>query len=547
MDPPNESATVEAGADSNNSNAKEKAGWCSYCCAWTDFDGNPKAQGYSVGGLGRGPVYMCTVLLSSAFIFLASREAGCTELDEDGHEVIVSDCPNRVYGVFKPASLITNIATISSLLVAFLLPVGGAVLDYTPYRRHIGMAGALLLVLLEAVQIGTTQSTWFAMAILEAIGGVVFEFQLLAQMAYLPEIAREVGEQQMGTDNALFLMVEVGFGQMVYLMVTVGIALAVGANDVATAQIGQGTAVLLCGYGFYYGWKQLPNAPPGRRQHPEGQEETTPTLCFLLKQGFVQNWRTFAHIHRGYKHSLRWYLLATMLGEGAANAFITVAVIVLTEHLGLEASEIGIVFVGGLFGITLACRPASYITRRTNPSVSWRLAMLATGTVSTIGALTLDRDNARPWAYVWVFFACLALGWHYQAHYTFFTLTVPQGQEAEMSGFWNYCRIILVWLPPLVFSLLVEADVSQSIGIVVVSGFFFLAVAVQSLAAPWDEILLEVHKQPHPTQMQVQQQPGKETASDDLLQEEGMVPDSNNELSEKVEVDPTMEGLEKTA
>ena len=60
-----------------------------------------------------------------------------------------------------------------------------------------------------------------------------------------------------------------------------------------------------------------------------------------------------------------------------------------------------------------------------------------------------------------------------------------------MSGFYVYCTQILGWLPPLVFTAMVEAGVSQTYGIIAVSGFFLAAIAILRCAAPWEDILRE--------------------------------------------------------
>lgn len=135
---------------------------------------------------------MSNVFLSTALIFYASEAAGCVE--DDG--TILEDCDGKVDG-FKPASLITNISVISGLLAAFFMPIVGAIIDYTPYRRTTGVVSAVILSVIQATQIALYSSTWYAMMILQAIAGFVYQVQVLATYAYLPDIARAVGEAKM--------------------------------------------------------------------------------------------------------------------------------------------------------------------------------------------------------------------------------------------------------------------------------------------------------------------------------------------------------------
>lgn len=115
---------------------------------------------------------MSNIFLASSLIYLASEQAGC--LDEEGK--VIEDCDNKVYG-FRPPSLIANIAVISGLMSAILMPLIGAIVDYTPYRRLTGIVAAIAMILIQAVQIGTVSATWFAMLILQAITGFIYQVE----------------------------------------------------------------------------------------------------------------------------------------------------------------------------------------------------------------------------------------------------------------------------------------------------------------------------------------------------------------------------------
>lgn len=152
----------------------------------------PLLQQYN---LGRGAIYMANVTLTSAFVYLASQQAGCLTTDTpDGAIEIIEDCRRTTYGMI-PASLIINIQVISGILNAFWMPYIGAIVDCTHYRRTAGATISFVLVAIQAAQIGTTSSTWFVMAILQGIAGALFEFVSLVVFSYLPDMARNVGEK----------------------------------------------------------------------------------------------------------------------------------------------------------------------------------------------------------------------------------------------------------------------------------------------------------------------------------------------------------------
>jgi MFS-type transporter involved in bile tolerance (Atg22 family) len=71
---------------------------------------------------------------------------------------------------------------------------------------------------------------------------------------------------------------------------------------------------------------------------------------------------------------------------------------------------------------------------------------------------------------------------------------LPKDQEAELAGFFVYCTQILSWLPPLIFTVIVEADISQKWGVISISLFFIGGIGLLSCTAPWDEIVAEANK-----------------------------------------------------
>ena len=64
--------------------------------------------------------------------------------------------------------------------------------------------------------------------------------------------------------------------------------------------------------------------------------------------------------------------------------------------------------------------------------------------------------------------------------------------EAEISGFRVYCSALLAWLPPLIFSVLVEGGVEAKWGMIFMGSFLFLAALMLKFGTGnWEEILHE--------------------------------------------------------
>lgn len=132
---------------------------------------------------------MSNLYLATSFVFLANQAAGC--LDENDQTIL--NCTGRVYGM-APSAIVSNIAVVSGVLSAFFMPLFGAIMDFTHHRKIVGVVTTVLMVIIQAVQIYTVESTWFPMVLLQAFSGFLYQVQVLAIYAYLPEIGRIVGD-----------------------------------------------------------------------------------------------------------------------------------------------------------------------------------------------------------------------------------------------------------------------------------------------------------------------------------------------------------------
>lgn len=73
-------------------------------------------------------------------------------------------------------------------------------------------------------------------------------------------------------------------------------------------------------------------------------------------------------------------------------------------------------------------------------------------------------------------------------------MVLPKGQEAELTGFFVYCTQIITFLPPLVFTLLIESGVNMKWGLMSMIVFFIIAIGFLCLMPPWDEVVKESAK-----------------------------------------------------
>jgi len=470
-------ATTEAVANENTdavTNPDDTAGNKRNCC--DIYNGNTDAIGYTWLAIGRGALVMSNIMISSSILWLASDAAGCFDDDKTAD----SACTKRIYG-FVPSSFISNIAVVSGLVAAFLMPILGAYVDFTPHRRRCGIISASIMVVIQAIQIYTVPSTWFAMAFLQAAAIVFYQFQIVSIFAYMPEIARQVGEEEMTRFSAYFTGIQF-LAQASFLLVIAVVRIAFLPSVVMTGQISQGINTVTSLVFFSLGWFKYMSPRPAVHKLPPGAS--------LLTVGFREVWNTAKTIQRHFKKGLRWFFLALCFAEASAAAITTISVIYLNDTLKMNPTEIAIFYLVTLIG----CLPGAYFglvaTRKSNPNTSWKISMIYLFVVLVIGALVLEDLNLA-YVYFWGFCVGIGLGWFYSTENLFFSMILPKGQEAELAGFYVYCSQILVWLPPLLFTLCVENSVDQKYGLIITTIFFVVAASLLMCTAPWDEIVEE--------------------------------------------------------
>ena len=135
--------------------------------------------GWAMDASARGPLNAVGTFVGAAIVKLAEQEA-------NGENV-------RVHGLY-PSSMLTTITSIVGVAAALSLPVVGAVVDRTPYRRAIGGLTALIVVMITATQTMLSAQNWFPMLILEGIGGYLLMVHITTVFAYLPDLSADTDD-----------------------------------------------------------------------------------------------------------------------------------------------------------------------------------------------------------------------------------------------------------------------------------------------------------------------------------------------------------------
>jgi len=353
------------------------------CCSemW-HYDGILEAKGYALLAMGRGVAVMSNVVVNAALLELAQQAAGCPTREEMKSLPDDYQCTKSIYGL-NPLSFISNIAVATGVLAALFQPLIGVILDFTPYRKFVGILISCIFTCVQAAQIFIGERTWLAMAILQSLAGFCFTVMIMTTLAYLPEICEKVGQRKHETFTARFTAKFFIFqAAFLVLLGALSFGFGISNNSTQTARLSQAMNVALLVVLFGVGWRCMPSRPPAR-DLPNGL-----TCCGVLLYGLRQNVKTAKSIHKQYKKGLQWYLLATMFAQSAVGSLAPLSVVYLSSEVGLNATDISIFFLVVLIGTLPGSKIAPFMSKRTNPSTSWQLSMIVLFTVMAIGAFT---------------------------------------------------------------------------------------------------------------------------------------------------------------
>ncbi len=168
-----------------------------------------------------------------------------------------------------------------------------------------GVASSTALVVVQAIQIGTVLSTWFPMAILQAINGFFYQVVTLCQYSYLPEVQRQVDSKTMTWYTSLFYMVQFGH-QALFVVIIIGLGIALSLNDVVTAQVSQAADVLITGGYYYLSWYFF--------TQKEAKNQLLPGDT-ILTAGFKQVFRTTKGLYKYYPSTVFLYFVGVLFTE----------------------------------------------------------------------------------------------------------------------------------------------------------------------------------------------------------------------------------------
>jgi MFS-type transporter involved in bile tolerance (Atg22 family) len=424
------------------------------------FDHAPiEASGLALDIYGRGAVIMSSLFLGPALLELAYDAAGCKQNDDE------VECEAKIYG-FRPSSLLSNIAIVAGLLASVLLPLFGAIVDHTQYRRPVGAYTAAALTVVKGVEMMVGATTWFYVAMLQVVSSLLYNFHITATYAYTSELSSD-GSKQSEYNSAFFVILYVSC--LLFMIEVLTVAGIAGTDDIGTARISQGITATTAAICFSLAWKYLFRDRPALSQVPHGMN--------LVTCGFRKILQTFTQIHREHR-ALQRLMLSVMFAEAASGALITIATTYMKDVLRLDSTEIGsVLLVVLLMGVPGSKLGGYLAVKLRNPVASAQMCNAVFIGTTSLASYFLTGPEDKGTLFIFGAFWGLCISWQGPVHVASYISIIPAGQQAELMGIYLLCGQVLAWLPPLLFTVLNEYEFPMAWGLASLNIFFGLALA----------------------------------------------------------------------
>jgi len=418
-------------------------------------DSPVEATGCAIDAYARASIYMSSFFVGPALLKLASQQAidiaGCLAKDEGYDECAKA---SRIYG-FKPSSLLTNMGTIAFLVSAISLPLFGAVVDFTPYRRQIGMFTAFGLAFIKIFELGLGPTTWFFVVCLQIMSSFLYSTHSATMYTYSAELSNQPTIQsKFQSSFALIIFVSM----FLYTLEVLIPSRILHFEDVGIARFAILVSIInsvpLLSVGWIYFFRDRPPAS----KLPKGQT--------ILTAGFRKLASTYKEISSEFRSVKHFLVFSLAWSEAGFAALPTIATTYMSEFLDMNSLQIGAVLLVTMIGGMPGSLIGNYFCRLYQNPVRSVQICLATFTLNTLGAGIFLRANTQHLMYGFAFVWGICQGWMHPQHTTIFVTISPKENGAvEMMGLFLFFCKILSFVPPLIFTILNEVGIPMWIGI----------------------------------------------------------------------------------
>lgn len=335
-------------------------------------------------------------------------------------------------------SLFTYCVSISVAVQVFLLPVLGAIADYSHLRKRMMILFALSGSIATILLFFTTAQTYLLGALLFIIANMSFGASIVFYNAYLPSIASQ--DQRDAVSSRGYALGYAGGG----ILLLLNLMLFQFSDRIGIDQ-GLAVRISLASAGV---WWLLFSQITFRSLHARHPVRQIPPGETLFTVGFKQLGNTFSQIRR-FPETVR-FLIGYLIYNDGIQTVIVIATLFGSQELKMQSSDLILVilmvqvvaFAGAfLFG---------WLANRTGAKRAVVITLVVWTGVVFYAAVAL-----RSVAEFWVLSAVVALvlGGSQALSRSLFSDMIPEGREAEFFSFYEISDRFTSIFGPLIFGL----------------------------------------------------------------------------------------------
>lgn len=452
------------------------------------------------------------VIFASIIVFEALEVTGCnTDTDtgsDDGGSCGNSSNDNigddssscvKLWGIIKPDSLLTALASAAGAMTAVLCPFVGTTMDFTPYRKHVGFCSIAIVVfgmLLCLSLVHPSETTLAVCTVGLFFVFVCINFVNMACDCYVPELSRDPYEIAAATSGGAIWLFLTQIGGIIFF---VAVSFVVPGHLYGTVATGLAVMIILIIVPIAY--DRLPHVVPARHI-PAGQ-----TIVSFSAARLVALAREVADSYS----DLGLLFIANMVFDPALQAIFVAAILILVSKFGFTGTQVTIVLflailaaIPGALGAKWAVHTSLFggpapdsdsladagahteehakgqgeehegtVIRMKYALVFGLLSTTVTTFLAIFTMVKCDLSLGALYGVLWG----ASLAWCWNSSNMLRNALVPGGSEAEFSGLIFSSINLFAWLPTMIFTVANEAG-SIDAAIMSLTGFFLVGAGI---------------------------------------------------------------------
>jgi len=401
-------------------------------------------------------------------VFLNPYLTGIAQAAADANGVL------RVLGFsIQYDSFFLYCVSLSVLLQVFILPLLGAIADYSHLRKRMLVLFAVLGSSATVLMFFIVPGQHLLGGLLLIIGNLSFGASIVFYNAYLPDIAS--ADQQDRVSSAGFAMGYAGGGLLLLLnLVLFTLKDSLGLETAFVARLSLASAGL-----WWLGFSLITfltlRPRHAVRQLPPGES--------LLTVGFKQLGSTFREIRR-FPQTVR-YLVAYLFFNDGIQTVIVIAALFATQELGMTTETsivvvlmIQVVAFGGAYFYGWLAGKIGAFRALLSSLLIWSVVVVYAfaGMTSTAPVLGMEQRQLEFWLLAFV--VAIILGGSQALSRSLFARMIPVGREAEFFSFYEVSERGTSWMGPFLFAFVNDLTGSFRYGILSVIVLFIVGLTI---------------------------------------------------------------------